>query len=421
MFHRIFILCCLAILFVPYAQAQDIAQGAHKRTDTQTSAALTEMNSYPLHYGSFAVQPKLILQQQYNTNVLARSTNERDDFVTTIQPSLNIFKNIRDHQFNLNLQSSIIRYADLGNESIENHRANFDARVIATKRASLPITIEYQRGHRERNQERATVQSRAPVAFDRLRARTGFEFRPNRLLLGVYGSYELEQFDNATAVNGTRLIREDGDFSRYGIEAIARYTTHTNWSPFASILVAQSDFKRRSFNGVGFNGLARDNTLIRGLTGIGYDYKGLISASLAFGADHRNFTDTNVSDVNDIVVEGRATWQPRRGTSVIFDASRQTQENNEINNGLVQTNLAMEVDYELQQDLFLRGNVLYEHDKFNTGGRDDDLYGAGMGLYYVLNPKFQLEGRVDYNQRNSNQIGAEFDQTTFMMRLVSGL
>lgn len=338
-----------------------------------------------------------------------------------ISPSLSVFKNIRDHQFNLQLQSDIYRYLDLDQENITNHNAQFNARLIATKRAQIPIRLQYQRGHREREQERTSIQSREPIAFDRIRAETGFEYRPNRLMVGLYGSYNAERLDNGTAVNGAPVIREDGDFDRVAGEAVVRYEAGTGWSPFVSVLVSQSYFKRRSFTGASFNGVSRDNTLIRGLAGLGFDYKGLLEGSVALGADRRNFSDTAVSDVSDITLQANAQWRPRRGISVIFDALRQTEENNEINEGVVETDFSLTLDHELRQDLFLRSDLRYERDEFEASTRTDDVYGGGVGLYYVLNPKLQLETRLGHAQRSSNQAGADYDQTTLMFRLVSRL
>ena len=87
------------ILLPCAARAQDIALGAHVRTDTEISAALQEIDRYPLHAGSFSFLPKLVLEQHYDTNILAQSTDEQDDFLTVVSPSLSVFKNIRDHQF----------------------------------------------------------------------------------------------------------------------------------------------------------------------------------------------------------------------------------------------------------------------------------------------------------------------------------
>ncbi len=385
--------------------------------------ALDDFGDYPIHAGSFMLTPSLKLEQQYDTNICATESSVESDNVTILEPSLNIKKSIRDHQFNLNLKGAAYRYWSHSSEDVENYQIDFDSRIVAHSTLKIPLGIRYDIGHKQRLQERTASTSRAdkPTKFHSLKAETGLEYQPNRLLLGLYGGYNESRFDDGVTSLGTPVIRKDGDYDRYNGEALIRYETAREWSPFARLLVGKTDFLRRSFNGTSFSGTNRDNRLVRAQGGLGFNLKDLLTGSIALGKDWRTYDDDTVSNVSDTSAEASATWNVDEATSFVFDFSRRSEEDNEINNAVLETKYSAELNYELQQDLFLHSLLGYETDEFNSSGRKDDTYRAGVGLSYILTPRFQIGGDIVYNTRDSNSAGSDYDQTRFILRLTGSL
>ena len=421
--HLIPICTALAGLFLSpiSAAAQDRLISSPVGQRAIDTTARDDFGQYPIHAGSFFISPSLTLEQQYDTNVFASQTDEQTDFVTLIRPSLQIQKQIRDQEFGLSLSSDIQRFFDETAENIENYRAEFRSRLIATRKLALPLGLSYRVNHRQRRQERSLEQSDAPLRYKDFRAEAGVEYTPNRLTLGLYGSYSNSRNDNGQTGNGAILVREDGDFDRYAAEARILYNTQTNWSPYAQLLVSQNDFKNRDFDGVGFNGLARDNFLIRARAGVNFDYKGLVIGTLALGQESRRYSDRNVSDINAFSAEANVEWKPREGTSLVFNLTRETDEDNEVNNGITETNASLALDYELLKDLFLTSSFEYENSEFETGNRTDDDYSLSLGVEYIINPRLSISGEVIQNKRESSNEGADFDQTVFLTRLTGSL
>lgn len=375
----------------------------------------------PINVGSFLLTPKLIVEQQYNSNIYATEDDEEGDFISVARPSIGIEKSVRDHQFNLTAETEILRYWENSSENQVNGNAQFDARLTALRGLFLPFKLSYGVDHRQRNRERSVVQADEPLRYKTFDTEAGVEYQPNRFFLGLYGRYTNRRYDNGTTATGVPVIREDGDNDTYGGRVSVRYDAPREWQPFASLSVNHSDYERRSFDGASFSGVARDNTVYRALAGLAFKYKGLLSGNFALGRDRRDYTDDTISDVSATAAEAFIEWNPTEKTALSLTVSRSTEEDNEINAGLIDTKAGLLLNHELQSDLFLQARTQYENENFESSSREDHYYEGSLGIYYALSPRLQIGTDLVQRMRDSNREDASFDQTAIMFRLTGAL
>jgi hypothetical protein len=63
--------------------------------------------------------------------------------------------------------------------------------------------------------------------------------------------------------------------------------------------------------------------------------------------------------------------------------------------------------------VLVHGGVDYTHSKFRGTDRDDELFGAGASIDYLINEYLALHAGYRYLKRNSNVAGEDFDENVF--------
>ncbi len=363
--------------------------------------------------GGFMLTPKLVIEQVYTDNVYA-SDDKESDHITALKPSLLIEKSYRDHQFQLETGGEARRYWDNSEENVINCKTEFRGSVTARRVLTLPFKASYESGHFERGDERGNL-TREPTGFKLLKTEIGADYAPSRFGLGFHAGYNQARYENGETFSGVAVINEDGDYdSLYG-RVVARYQTKTDWTPYASLQFGRNDFLRRTHDGSGFNGLERDNRVIRALAGAEYDDHHTWKGSAAVGHEWRKY-DNGIDDIGAFSAESKIDWMPMKKLKLSFDFFRRTEEDSTANNGIVETDAGLAFNYELQNNLFLHGGAEWERAQFEETDRTDDTYGERMGLSWVLNSRLEAGASYLHRQRESTA-AADFDENVFMLRL----
>ena len=371
----------------------------------------------PIHYKGFKILPALGYRTTFINNVFAENTDTDNDIIVAFEPSLTINHNIRDHQINMNAYGNIIRYLDHETENIDNYGASFFGLIHATSRIKLPYTLEYKRDHQQRNRERTGRVSKEPIAFETVKAEIGANYRPNRLNWLNTFRYEQKRFDNGQALDGSTLIRDDGDYDLIEYETRLEYETKTAWTPFIGLTICHSNFLRPSAIGSTADEAERDNINLSSLFGLRYIYHDIFEIEAGLGQGSINYDSNKIDDINTLAISASMRWAPSPRTSYAVNIIRETEDDTDINQGIVKTGLTLSANHELSEGLFLNGLMGYDHEDFENDTRKDDIYEGQISLLYSVNANTHLESALSYLKRESNESGLSFDQSAIMVFL----
>lgn len=374
----------------------------------------------PMKVGGFLLSPKLEIGQRYNDNIYATAEDEEGDFATAIKPSIIIKKLYRDHEFSLSGRAEAVRYYNHSDENMFNYQGELAGRLTARRVLTLPFKLSYTVDHKDRSHDRGE-QTREPTRYNVVRSEIGAEYDPGRLVVGLYGGYNQFRYENGKMESGAEVIREDGDYNSLYLKTKALYRMRTNIMPFVSFQVNENNYLSRSFSGAGFNGLRRDNRVLRGLGGVEFKYHDILSGSAAFGREWRRYEENLIDDVHAFSAEGKIEWAPFRKTNLSLDFMRQSEEDNAANDGIVETLTTAGIDYELRHNLFVSSNIEWENTRFQNVDRSDNVYGGSIGLNYMVNRRLDVGASYLFRWRDSTQPSAEFKENVFMLRLTGKL
>jgi hypothetical protein len=365
----------------------------------------------PIKFGSFLLTPKLTIEQSYDDNIFASEDDEETDFVTALKPSLLVEKSYRDHQFAFEAEGEARKYWDHSDEDVINFKSEFRGRAVPRRALTLPFKISYEKGHLDRTDERGSL-TREPTGFMKLKTEIGTEYAPNRLTLGVYGGFNQTRFDNGETFGGAEVIRDDGDFNTVYGRGVVKYSTGTEWTPFMSLMYGENTYK---------NGSSRDNNVLRAMAGAEVAYHDLLKGSAAFGHDWRSYDAAGADDVRAFSAEGSLQLKLKPRMTFKLDFLRQSEEDNVVNDGIVETEIHLRNAYELKHNLFLNTGTQWRNTKFEDTDRTDNTYGGTIGISYILNRRFEVGGEYLHRWRDSTAAGSDFEGNIFMLRLTGKL
>lgn len=370
----------------------------------------------PRHVGAFLLYPLLEVKGAYNDNIYANDTRETSDYIGSVKPQAVLQKPYGRHFFEWRGAAEIQRALEESSEDIENYDTAFRARLEARNDLIIPLEAGYKIDHAERKNSRSSQIAATPFKDETLHAKGGLIYTPGRLKLSLLGrAASLRLDDNTDLISGAAIDRDVADRNVYDFTAETAYEFHPNWAPFI-----QGSYHREDFQNLR-GGVNQDNTTWRGLAGLNFDYKGLVTGRLGAGADWRDFDAGSVRDTTNFALEGSITANISRSTQLLGDISRITITDNDLLAGLVSTKTGLGVKHELRPDLYLLSDAGYTLDDFEASTREDDIYSAGLSLQYISGPALRLALEYDYEQRESSSSGLDFTQNIIMLRLLGSL
>ena len=370
----------------------------------------------PRHLGAFLLYPLLEVKGAYNDNIYANDTRETSDYIGSVKPQIVLQKPYGRHVFEWRGAAELQRGMDESSEDIENYDSALSARLEARNDLIIPLEAGYKIDHAERKNSRSSQIAATPLKDKTLHAKGGLLYTPGRLKLSLIGrTASLRLDDNTDLLSEAAIDRNVADRNVYGFTAETAYEFHPNWAPFI-----QGGYHREDFQNLR-GGVNQDNTTWRGLAGLNFDYKGLVTGRLGAGTDWRDFDAPSVEDTTNFALEGSLTANISRRTQLLGDVSRITITDNDLLAGLVSTKTGLGVKHELRPDLYLLGDAGYTLEDFEASSRKDDIYSGGLALQYISSPALRLALEYDYEQRESTAANVDFSQNIIMLRLLGSL
>ena len=164
------------------------------------------LNKPPMTLSSFKLRPALMIQTQYNDNIYFDNDNERDDIIIRTQPSLNIQKDYRDHEWQLNLSTEDTRYLDNTQESAQTYAIDTHLKIAATNNIKLLFTGETAKNILARSTPGSTRFTDKPTSFNVSSASAGASYRFSRFNLTLVGEHERRSYKDGVSSTSSNPV-----------------------------------------------------------------------------------------------------------------------------------------------------------------------------------------------------------------------
>ena len=387
-----------------------------ERGETVMSRARPDYDPIGLRLGGFILYPELGLQESYDSNIFATPTNERSDFITAIEPSLNLKSNWNNHALNFKADAQILKYADHSSEDQDNYSFGTDGRLDIQRDARVYGGASYAVRHESRYSPN-DLGGREPTKYDVFSANLSPEKDFNRFSVRLDGNLDRFSYSNNTTGAGATIAEDQRDRTEYQIGIKPTYELAPLRQIYGLLAYNWRDYDSGSV--FGFN---RDSTGYTLAVGARYDITGILFADVYLGYREQSYDDARLPSVQGPAGGAKLTWNVTRLTTVTGLISREIQETILTgSSSYFATKAEARVDHELMRNLILNGSIGYENDDFEGISRNDNFVVFGVGAKYLINRNFALSGGYSFRTRSSDAAGADFDDHITFIRLSSHL
>ena len=366
-----------------------------------------------LRAGAFILNPILSLSEEYDDNIFRDETGEQSDWITSVQPALNIRSDWNLHEVQFRASGDLAYYADNSDENYQDYSVSASGRYDITYETFLNALLRWDQLHEDRGSP-DDVNGDEPITYDRLSAGMGFTRALGKLKLFVDGLYQDYTFDDTTAL-GVVVDTSNRDRKQTRFQTRLAYEMSPNYDVFIS-----TAWNKRDYDRVVTVDRSSDGHEKR--AGADLNITGKVKGEVYGGRITQNYSD-DFEDIGTANYGGSLLWNITGLTSLTGSLDRSVIETVSTgNSGYVRTASRIGVDHAFKRNILFGGFLGFNQDDYiaNTTGsdeREDSTRLAGLRLEYKPMRGASLETRYDYVDRDSNLDGSDFSNNRFLITL----
>jgi hypothetical protein len=402
----------LASTVLPFAFADTALGQQQQDADPNTTVLDRARPAYDplgIRAGSFMIFPELAVTESYSDNVGFDEVNEQSDFVTSIRPTVDITSNWSRHQLGLELGSDIAIHASESDEDYQDFFAVGSGQLDVSRQTNLAADVQLRQAHEGRDNPEDAGNAQL-TDFYQYGGGLALNHQINRLGFTLSGEALRSDYNEAS--------EEDRNSTVYD----ALFRTSYEVSPRLDVFgEGRYNIEDRDDN-VDDNGIARDTNGYEARLGAGLDITSVLFGEAFVGYRVQSFDEPTFDDETGVSFGVDLNWNPTQLTSIGFSGTRDfqpTDEGGAASN--FRTEFGVSLDHELQRNLVLSAEARYQNDDFRGDDRSDDTILLGAGLTFWLNRNLSFNAGYDYSNRNSNQVGEDYQANQVSIGLTARL
>lgn len=394
------------------------AQGTPPRGETVTERQRPDLDPLGIHAASFLVFPKFAVGEAYNDNIFATPGSKKDDFITTLSPEIRAQSDWNRHFLAFDARGDIGRYATNDSEDYEDASLSTNGRLDIVRDSFVTGGVTFNKLHEDRGSPDAIANAKNPTEYYVFTPTVGATQRWNRFSLRGDATLQRYMFDNAETGSGTIINNKDRDRSQYTFSLRGGY----------EIVPEYEAFLRGAFNTVNYSsavddsGFNRDSDGYEVVAGTRIDFSGVTFGDVFAGYRRQMYDDARLQTVTGPTYGAAVTWNVTGLTTVKGSISRSVEESTLANaSGFFATEYKATVDHELLRNLLIGANLGVLVDDYKGISRTDNYYRGGAYARYLMNRNLYLTARYDYEKRDSDAAGADYDRNVFLVSVSTQL
>ena len=374
-----------------------------------------------IQVGSFKLFPVLELDEVYNDNIYATSTNKTGSFIQLIKPSVDLRSDWSRHMLNFFANGTFGLYSADYLSNYQDVSVGTDGRVDIQRDWNVYGGASWNRRHEERGTPNTVTTVGVPVnIYNQLVANVGYFQRFNRLSARLDGRMDNYVYQNqgpgpaaGTIFNSDRNRTEFRESGRVGFE----------FSPGFEVWTRGGLNQRTYVNYFDSQGFIHDSTGWDVVGGVAVDLGGITSFEAFAGYTQQNYVDSRFPVISAPTFGLTGYWNPIREV-VVKPFVRRTVEDSALTNtsAYLSTVMGVDADYSFRPNVKASGHFDYAIADYSSvqssnNGEYDQYFTFRADVLYTPTRNFFVGPRYQFVHRNSNLVGLDYDQNVVMLRL----
>jgi hypothetical protein len=387
-------------------------------SQTVTSRPRPEFDPTGLRFGDFFWFPRAELDESYNSNIFATTTNPSADLITALAPSFDLLSKFPRSALNLHGSAVLQDYAAHPRQNTPTGSVKVDGRLDVTAESSFYGDAEVSRPYISYGTPNSPMGIAQPVTYWDYLATAGYQQGGRRFSYQVDVGVEAAQYNAAQLVSGGVLPQSSQDTTISSAAVRAGYEIVPDYIGYMRVGGSLLNYWHATHNNssayhvdLGLQILPRH--LIYGEAYVGYLVQNFAQSGLpsTSAPDYGGRLVWNVTPLDTLTFTGLRTFNT--GTPAVSGVTV----TGPAGNGYLSTTITVNADHELLRNLLLNFNTTYINYSFQGITRTDNSFTGGAGLRYLINRNLFLGGLFSYQRYISTASGSSFTQNILMLRV----
>lgn len=363
---------------------------------------------------SFMLYPSLEVSERYDDNITLSEQNAQSDWITTVEPSLDIRSNWTRHAIRALLSFEHHYYADHRDETYDNASGLFEGTLDIGTDLKLNGFTRYEDHHLDRYSLFTSNQNDWIHRKDwNYGAELAYDNSESPLTARVKAEQTQMDFQATRSDNG-----RDSDRTVTRIEPRISYQLSPDVAVFVQPAYQSTHFKE-SRDAAGRD---KDNFIAEFMGGVSVSSPNLWHVEIAIGQQGVYFDEASYKDDWVTSIRTRLLWTPTEQLALGAQAFREIIVSDRlINEEIIATGSHMEMRYAMSEAVAVNLNGGYYNAAFERSARKDDNWLWGGGAEYSFNPNLKASTDYTYRTRDSNLPNASFDNNIVTVALKTSL
>jgi hypothetical protein len=384
--------------------------------------ARPEFDPLGVRVGTFVVRPGLELSEAYNDNIYADDTNEEEDFITMVRPSVRLESNWAQHALRFDANGGFGLYGSNDEENYDDWSFGTAGRFDITRGQYLVGRLRYDERHEDRGSP-DDVFGIEPTRYALATANVGYV--RDISILSLMTDFDVQQFNfkdvGSAIAPGATIDNDIRDRDQYQYRLRVGYEFIPNYEAFVEGTYNWRVYDQdNTFPGLAFAPTVRDRNRdsegYSAVVGTAVNFSGKLRGDVSAGWMSQDYDSPVLEDIDAMKYGASLTWNITGLTSLIGEVNRSVEETVQgLASGYIASSYDLTLEHELRRNILLNANLGYDNNDYEGLNREDDIVYAGVGGDYLLMRGVSLTANYLFTDRDSNIAGADFSQNLFIL------
>lgn len=365
-----------------------------------------------IRLGGLTLLPAFGQSIGYDSNPNRTDGNRRGSFLSQTEGELGIQSNWSRHELTGFLRGAYDVYPSNPAANRPEGAGRLGLRIDATRDTQFDVEGHYQIDtQRPGNPNLGVATRERPDVFTE-GASAGVTQRFNRLVVGLRGTVDRADYDDAKLTDGTTLSQRDRDLTSYGGRLRVGYELTPGLVPFVegTIDTRQYDLTTDSA------GFRRSSDGYAGRLGTTFELTRLLTGEISAGAVHRVYQDSRLPDLTSPVADLSLIYAFSPLTTIRATGTAAVDETTVPGaNGIRTFRGGVEIAHQLRRNLTLTaGFNLAEYDYLGATLTERE-FAATVRADYRVNRWLALRASYSYDHLHSTLAGSSYAANVFLL------
>lgn len=356
------------------------------------------------HMGSFYLLPSLDVLETYDSNIFAGAHDAKSDFYTTLRPGIALRSDWSNHALNFTASGDFKRYADHVSENNDNFATSLQGQLDILRDVYLTAGGGYRLLHEDRSSPDAAATAR-PVEYHVASGNLGFAHERGVVGFRLDTTVDSYSYNDATSGAGAPIVENDRNRTEYTAAPRVSYEIVRGYEAFVRTTFNARDYESPDHA----TGTRRDSKGYAIDTGAAIDVTHVINGDVYASYVEQDYDDARLPTASGFGFGANLLWNVTQLTSLRLSARNSVEETTQAQaSGYIQNALTFTVEHELLRNVLLSAQANYSNQDYQGISRSDDVYGAGVGVKYLLTRNLSARLDVTYSQRASDAADSDY-------------